>query len=495
MKVNPTATANAKAKSRTKAKTKAKTKTKAKSQKRKQKKAKKAIRSNRARRSPRRSLKKAFFRFLPDSIFAKVKVHGNTKWSLSVLSCMGLLWALSGESGLGDRFVMATDVIMHWFPGAYHSTSYQGFIGAIVTHNATLVSLISAHLRTHMLRLQGDDGKIAGLIPFAVDGSKVAAPWTRTNEKKLGKKGRKPKGEKCKRTETDMRPQLSLTMLWHMKLALPWAWKHGGLADPERTQFRELLGQLPKNSLIVADAGFIGYDLWQAIIEDRGRHFLIRVGANVELLKELLPECDMEHNGEIVWLWPDGKRSKGLLPLKLRLIRVVRGKQTWYLVTSLLDPEQLTEAQACQLYSRRWGIECAFRTLKQTFECSKAHSYTPEAAGAELDWALLSLWLTGLLAKQELLDAQIDTDCYSAARARRLIRRDLRYQSAGKEWLDISELKSAVKDPYNQTSSKKARHDQRKKHTPAPKAPKITIASEEQRQAAKELQEQKPKAA
>src|SRR5690606_669945 len=118
-------------------------------------------------------------------------------------------------------------------------------------------------------------------------------------------KGRTPQGTNCKRTETDLRPQLTLTLLWHLSWGLPWAWKRGGLADGERTQFRDLLDQLPRAALVIADAGFVGYLLWKEIL-DSGRHFLIRVGGNVELIKDLCPGMEIHREGQSVWLWPEG---------------------------------------------------------------------------------------------------------------------------------------------------------------------------------------------
>jgi hypothetical protein len=465
-----------------------------KSQRRKTRKAKKSEAAKRSSRSPRGKLKRAVRQLLPGSIFAGLGKHGNTEWSLGVLSFVALFWALSGETTLGERFTMATEVASHWFPREFLATTYRGFMNALVTHNTALVNVISAQLRSWMLAWEDDKGKISGLTPFVVDGSKIAAPWTKANEERLGKKGRKPKGEKCQRKETDLRPQLTLTMLWHMHWGLPWAWKHGGLKEGERTQFRELLKTLPLAALVVADAGFVGYLLWQTIIQG-GRHFLIRVGGNVELLKELVPGGDVQLEGERVWLWPKGQREKGKPPLALRLIKVARGKQTWYLVTSLLDPSQLTEAQASKLYSGRWGVECCFRTLKQTFERGKVRSYTPQCAGAELDWSLLSMWLVSLMTKRELMVAKIDLEHYSPAGARRLIRRELRHQSAGKEQLDVSEFQTAVKDSYKRTASKKARHDQRKKRDPAPGAPKIIKATRAQQKEAIALTPTQAKAA
>lgn len=437
-------------------------------------------------RSPRRTLRTALRRFLPEGIFAKLKTHGNTEWSMSVLACFALLFALSGETALQDRYVLAAEVVGQWFPGEFIATSYRGFMNALSTHRSSLIDLIAATLRTHMLREQRMAETISGWIPFVVDGSKIAAPWTRQNEEALGKKGRKPQSPRCQRQETDLRPQLSLTLLWHLGWGLPWAWKHGGVADAERTHFRELLRQLPRCALVIADAGFVGYLLWKEILEG-GRHFLIRIGGNVELLTELCPGATIRREGELVWLWPDGMRKEGRPPLTLRLITVRHGKQTWYLATSLLSPAQLTAAQARRLYQLRWGVECCFRTLKQTFEQGKVRSYTPECAGCELDWSLLTLWLVSLLTKQELLEARIDPQAYSPATARRLLRRELRHQAAGHERLDLSELRTAIQDPQKASRNKQARHDQRKKRDPAPGAPTLRRATKEQQKAAQEL--------
>lgn len=457
-----------------------------KSQKRNARKDKKVRSAQRAGRSPRRRLSAAIRAFLPEAIFAGLKTHGNAQWSLGVLSIVALFWAFAGESTLGERYVLASEIATAWFPGEFLAGSYRGFMNALVRHNSKLVKVLSERLRMRMLELEGERGRIAGLTPFVADGSQVQAAWTQANEEKLGKTGRKPQGPKCRKKETDLRPQLTLTMLWHMNLGLPWAWKHGGLSDGERTQVRELLDQLPKAALIVADAGFVGYVLWETILNG-GRHFLFRVGANVELLLDLVPGLEIEPEGERVWLWPEGQRQKGKPPLALRLIRVEQGKQAWSLVTSLLDPSELSEAEASRLYTRRWGIEGYFRTFKQTLEKSKMRSYTPKCAGAELDWSLLSLWLVSLLVKQELLAQKLDPERYSPAGARRMIRREMRYQSVGEERLEVSDFQSAVKDSYQRKSSKTARHDQRKKRDPAPKAPKLTKASPAQQQANTEL--------
>ena len=455
---------------------------------RKSRKAKRAKgrKSNRTKRSGRGTLRQAIDKFVPESIFAGLPKHGNASWDFFTLVLMGFFWGWSNAPYLIDRYVAACRAIGHWLPGAFVASSYQGFVKALTTHRVMLVDLVAQQLRSMMLRIAGRYTTVEGFLAFAVDGTKVEAPWTAANEEKLGKSGRKPKGKKCQRKETDLRPQLTLTLLWHMGLQLPWAWKHGGLPDGERNQFRALLNLLPPLALIVADAGFTGYELWREIIEGQ-RNFLIRVGANVELLLELFPGSRIDRRDDIVYLWPKGKQTKGERPLKLRLIKLKRGKQTVYLVTSILGAKKLTEAQASILYSKRWGVECTFRAFKQTLQRRKMKSYTPEHAACELDWSLMSMWLLGLLAKQELIAADKDPAGFSTANAARLLRRELYGDTHGLD-LDMALFASAVKDSYQRKSSKKARHDQRKKREKPPAAPKIIRATRQQRKAAKALE-------
>ena len=443
--------------------------------------------TKRAKRSARGTLRQAIAKFVPERIFAGLSKHGNTNWEFFTLALVALFWAWSNHTHLVDRYDAACQATAHWLPGAFCATSYQGFVKALTTHNDVLVEFMAKQLRTMMLQIAGPHEKVAGFAAFAVDGSKVEAPWTRANEAKLGKRGRKPKGEKCQRKETDLRPQLTLTLLWHMGLQLPWAWKHGGLDEGERTQFRAMLGLLPKRALIVADAGFVGYDLWREIITSR-RGFLIRVGANVELLEKLFPGMEIERSGDIVYLWPKGKQDKGQPPMRLRRIQLRKGKRTIHLVTSILDAGKLNDEQASILYSNRWGVECTFRALKQTLERRKMKSYTPDHAACELDWSLLSMWLLGLFAKQELIAAGEDPSSFSTANAARLLRKELYGVSGGLD-LDMSRFQYAVKDSYRRKSSKKARHDQRKKRDKPPGAPRIVRATHSQRKAAKRLRE------
>ncbi len=81
-----------------------------------------------------------------------------------------------------------------------------------------------------------------------------------------------------------------------------------------------MLPQLPAESMLVADAGFTGYELLTSLTQQAGHAFLIRVGSNVRLLRKL--GYDMEESESTVYLWPQDQRHQP--PLALRLIRLIR---------------------------------------------------------------------------------------------------------------------------------------------------------------------------
>ena len=105
-------------------------------------------------------------------------------------------------------------------------------------------------------------------MAVAVDGSRVECPRTQANQETLKCAGREKTG-----------PQLQLTALRHLGSGLLWDWRVGPGVESERSHLREMIDTLPVGALLVADAGFTGYDLFRAIL-DGGRHLLIRIGSN-----------------------------------------------------------------------------------------------------------------------------------------------------------------------------------------------------------------------
>lgn len=369
----------------------------------------------------------------------------------------------------------------HWKLG----TSYGYFAEALAEHTPNLAQPIAKRLRGQMLQMAGPYARRCRWVALAADGSRIEAPHTEANETGLGCAGREKTA-----------PQVYLTTLWHMGLGLPWDFRLGPGTSSERAHLADMLDDVPRGAMIVADAGFVSYDLCRQMTES-ALSFLLRVGNNVHLLTEL--GWEVEQRQGLVYLWPQKHRDQP--PLVLRLIRIAGGKQTIYLLTNVLDHEALSDEEAATLYQMRWGVEVFFRSYKQTLDRHTLFSRTPATCLAEAYWTMLGLWLLGLLAVSQLLQAGTDPLELSVAAARNAVRRAMRsinQPPRRMRWNLSAALASSVKDGYQRRTGKTARNYPRKKKESPPGPPKIKKATPQQVQQATKLKatmKQKPRAA
>ena len=392
-------------------------------------------------------------------------MRGNARWTPQRLAWTALLMSWDEGQTLGARWdhacAAAHELHAHWQLGE----SYSGFAQALVRETPRLAPAVGRRFRQAMEALPRRWWTCGGWAAFAVDGSRQEAPHTAANEAGLGCAGKDKTA-----------PQVFLTAVWHLGLGLPWDFRVGPGTDCERRHAAAMVDQLPPRALLVADAGFVGYELCRQVLRG-GRSFLLRVGGNIRLLKEL--GYYRRERGGTVYLWPTkwqyGARHK---PLVLRLIRLRQGKQPMYLVTDVLDRGRLTAARARELYRLRWGEEVFFRSLKQTLARRKLLSRTPATCRAECQWTLLGLWLLGLLSVSAITARGGDPKAWSVARSRDLVRAALRGERPrrrGREPLR-ERLARARKDDYRRTGPKAARNYPRKKKQRPPGPPKIEAA-------------------
>lgn len=402
-------------------------------------------------------------------------MRGNVTWTPQRLAWSALLMALGEQASLTERFRAVCEclhaVCPHWTLG----TSYDNWVAAQRREAERLVPAVTHKLRQHMLAL-AKHRRCGRWEALAVDGSDAACPRTQANQNAMGETG-KPDGI----------PQLTMTVVHHLGLGLPWAFRVGPSSESERGQLRAMLDELLAASLLVADAGFIGYYLCCEMIE-RKQHFLLRVGGNVHLLSTL--GYDWEIDGETVYLWPIEQQARGEPPLKLRLI-VVRepGKQPVYLVTSVLDAEQLTAEEAGEIYRLRWGVEVGYRTVKQTLGHNCTRSRRPDNCYLEMTWALLGAWLLELMTLRQVVAAGGSPRPASPAQARNAVRRALRDappRSSSRRGL-LAVLATCRIDHYRRTRPKASRNYPRKKRHKPPDPPKIKLPTQKQLQLAKQL--------
>lgn len=317
-------------------------------------------------------------------IFAQVKLHGNTGWKIVDLILLTVIWVWSNDTTLTGAFTEAQrwslDVL-----GRVAVDTYQGLLKALVTWTASLLPLLWDHLHELMEQWGGEHSRIGRWVPLAVDGSRQCATLREKREGFLcpqlwqGRHGQVQEEESQGQTRPSqdqaaqpIKPQIWITLLWHMGLQMPWSWKTGPSYAAERDHFRELLSErkYPKDTLFCGDAGFTGYELWKTVI-DAGHSFLVRVGANVTLLRKL---GYVREKAGLVYCWPNAAVRGKQPPLVLRLLQLRVGDRLMHLLTNVLDEQALSPALAVRFYQLRWGIELQFRTVKQTFGRRKLRS-------------------------------------------------------------------------------------------------------------------------
>jgi len=331
-----------------------------------------------------------------------------------------------------------------------------------------LLALLGTHLRRKVECVAGSCWRWKGWVVMAVDGTRIDCPRTPANERAFGCAGKPGTG-----------PQMLLTTLYHLATGLPWAWRRSAGNDSERGHLLEMLPLLPPETLLIADAGFVGYAMLCLLLV-AGHHFVMRVGCNVRLLRKL--GFDVLEEGDTVYLWPQGLRRTHP-PLTLRLVRVQAGRRTMTLLTSVLDRCRLRDADVVELYRRRWGIELLYRSLKQTLRRRKMLSGVPEHAELELDWAMVGLWLLGLMTAKAAGREVRRGRPWSLAAALSVVRGAMRRLGVARAAGGLRrQLRLAVRDRYVRHRPKEARYWPRKKNEHPPGAAKIRTATHAERQ-------------
>lgn len=398
--------------------------------------------------------------FLPAGGLPLCSADQRVRWTDRLLTIGLLLMVWHPGASLREAFAAMREQVVAMYPTRRRPGAHlEGFLKAWRTRSARLLQQLAAVLRRHTQRLAGAGWRWRGWVLLSVDGSRVNCPRTAANERGLGCAG--------KRRTT---PQLLLVTVFHVASALPWTWRRTRGDGSERALLLEMLAELPENTLFLLDAGLGGYELI-ARLQTAGHALVLRVGRNVRLLRKL--GVHVRERDGIVYLWPDAHRTHAPLTLRLVTLQTARGRRM-ALLTNVLDPRRLSDADVAELYRQRWAVEVMHRTLKQTFGKQKLRAQTPALAACELDWSMAGLWLLSLMAQ----DAVRPSQSISPAAALRVIRTALRCgrRRTGKHWLQ-RQLRAAVADTYRRTRPKAARDWPHKKNEPPPATPKIRTAT------------------
>lgn len=335
-----------------------------------------------------RELLHAIGKFLPHAGLPLRSTDSRLRWTDRLLVVTALLMAWQTSSRLKDSFEFCWQVVTGmYFTRRHAGHTYEGFIQALRKHSQRLLLVVAEALRRAVKPVAREYWKIEGWVVMGVDGSRVECPRTLANETAFGCAGKSKTAS-----------QQFVTTLLHVGTGLIWDWRRGGGKEAERNHLRQMLATMPDGALLLADAGFTGYELLRALLSN-GMSFILRAGGNVRFLKNL-GFAVREHEG-IVYVWPQAYRDQE--PLVLRLVVLYDGRKPVYLLTNVLDDSALSDKQVGMMYRRRWGLEVFYRSLKRTMEKHKLRSTSPAHAQVELDWALTGLWMLGLMTVQRMV--------------------------------------------------------------------------------------------
>lgn len=491
-----------------------------------------------------RSLREAVDWLLSPQLFREITFRKGSIWTPFMLVGTALFWTWGSNKNVTERFSHARKIITKIFRVQDNLPSYQAFMKVLRKWTRELLLIVVPHFQQRMKEELPDHYQVAGFVVLAVDGSRIELPRTQSNQERFsaGRRAEKAKAkarpansakkaagstagnqkkraprtsakkqqaarnraakkQRAQRKKTaqvkqqaaarkkrvlNANPQMWLTLMWHVGSGLPWDWRRGPSDSSEREHLLSMIDGLPAESLVTGDAGFVGYAYWKAVI-DSGRHLVIRVGANVRLLKEL---GYVRRRKNIVYLWPDAAAKKKQPPLVLRLTQFQTTKQTVYLVTDIVDEKVLSDSQLVEIYKLRWGVEVMFRSFKQTFNQHKLRCHRGENAEVELDWMLTGLWAVCFLGQKKLLDAGEDIRRLSVAGVLRAVRQAMHeYKSAPDADEDLwSLLTCCVIDSYDRANKASRDYPRKKKKQPPIGKPEIIDATPEQVALARQIE-------
>jgi len=244
-------------------------------------------------------------------------------------------------------------------------------------------------------------GHYRGLSLWGVDGSHLRVQDSEANFEHFGKPGGRSGANDAGY------PQLRTVALMNLSNRLLAAARVGPWSKSENKLATELWEEVPDDSLVIVDRGFMSYMILLELVAARkSRHFLIRAKKKMKYEPvEILPDGTV-----LALLWPNRnlRRKHPDLPgpIEIRVIsyRGLDGELCRFF-TTLTDPEQYPAQEIIDLYHERWEVEIGFDELKthmlERKECLR--SKKPEGVYQEF-WGQLLVY--NLVRREMLLAAQ-----------------------------------------------------------------------------------------
>ena len=343
---------------------------------------------NRGKLRPRgKSLPQAMREFLTPEVFKQVRKsftrRKQPKWDIHALAYILLLMTWCCGESLPEQFETARGFyVVCCAKRKRPGKTFSGFERAVSRLPMPVLRALAAAIRERIVAVFGERLFYRGFIPLGCDGTRQEVPRTEELEKGLGTFG-KPGAA----------PMIWNTSIVHLTLGIPFCWRLGlGGKASERGHLLKMLSLLPKMALIVADAGYVGYDLIRQLIEKKV-FFLIRMSSNATFYTADMKPLEPFEDG-LVYYWPKSMQTAKKPPIFARLIRIrSRDAKDVWLLTNVHDSAKLPVALAALFYRWRWENEGFFRTYKRTLKKIKLMSRSVRMVHREAEASMIATQL------------------------------------------------------------------------------------------------------
>jgi hypothetical protein len=273
---------------------------------------------------------------------------------------------------------------------------------------------------------------------MAIDGVKIDLPDTPANTDEFGRPGggqRQPF------------PKIQVAGLGECGTHAVIAAEIGRMSIGERELAEGLARALEPGMLVMADRGFFSFRLWAEFMS-AGADLLFRVPSGMKLpVAEILPDGSylsevsakkVRSSGYRIPLAAvDDPRDATHIPVRVVEYNVSgagdkKDPEVFRVITTVLDPEDVTAPEVAAAYNERWEYEIALKEIEnQMLEPGAGlRSKSPELVRQELWGLLLAHYAIRSLMAEAAHSAGIDPDRLSFMRSINVVRRQVTDQAA-----------------------------------------------------------------
>ena len=255
---------------------------------------------------------------------------------------------------------------------------------------------------------------------ISLDGSTLDVADTKENELAFGR-------PKASRGQSGF-PQIRIVSLVENGTHVLFGSRMAGYNTGEITLTREVIGNLNKGMLCLADRNFFGYKLWKQA-QETGADLLWRVKKNLKL-PCLRRFRDGSYMSRIYASDKDRRHDKDGIDVRVieyTIEGVPDAEPLYRLITTILIPKEAPAKELAALYHDRWEIENAFDEFKTHLRGAKIvlRSKRPELVVQEFYGFMMAHFAIRGIMHEAALKANEDPDRLSYVHSVRVIRRKL----------------------------------------------------------------------